>query len=48
MSCGRLSWALQGSGIGLLVVPDLADIAGPRIEVNPVEGLPLSRFVSRS
>jgi exopolysaccharide biosynthesis polyprenyl glycosylphosphotransferase len=37
----RLSWALQGSGIGLLVVPDLADIAGPRIEVNPVEGLPL-------
>ena len=37
----RLSWSLQGSGIGLLVVPDLADIAGPRIEVNPVEGLPL-------
>jgi exopolysaccharide biosynthesis polyprenyl glycosylphosphotransferase len=37
----RLSWALQGSGINLLVVPDLADIAGPRIEVNPVDGLPL-------
>jgi exopolysaccharide biosynthesis polyprenyl glycosylphosphotransferase len=37
----RLSWALQGSGIGLLVVPDIADIAGPRIEISPVEGLPL-------
>jgi exopolysaccharide biosynthesis polyprenyl glycosylphosphotransferase len=37
----RLSWALHGSGIGLLVVPDLADVAGPRIEINPVEGLPL-------
>ena len=37
----RLSWALQGSGIGLLVVPDLTDIAGPRIAITPVEGLPL-------
>ena len=37
----RLSWALQGSGIRLLVVPDLVDVAGPRIEVNPVQGLPL-------
>jgi exopolysaccharide biosynthesis polyprenyl glycosylphosphotransferase len=37
----QLSWALQGYGIGLLVVPDLADIAGPRIEISPVEGLPL-------
>ena len=37
----RMSWALQGSGIRLLVVPDLADIAGPRIVMHPVDGLPL-------
>jgi exopolysaccharide biosynthesis polyprenyl glycosylphosphotransferase len=37
----QISWALHGSGIVLLVVPDLADIAGPRIGVSPVEGLPL-------
>jgi exopolysaccharide biosynthesis polyprenyl glycosylphosphotransferase len=37
----RMSWALQGSGIRLLVVPDLADIAGPRIVMHPADGLPL-------
>jgi len=37
----RMSWALQGSGIRLLVIPDLADIAGPRIVMHPVAGLPL-------
>lgn len=37
----RMSWALQGSGIRLLVVPDLTDIAGPRIIMHPVDGLPL-------
>ncbi len=37
----RMSWALQGSGIRLLVVPDLTDIAGPRIVMHPVDGLPL-------
>ena len=36
-----MSWALQGSGIRLLVIPDLADIAGPRIVMHPVAGLPL-------
>ena len=36
----QLSWALVGSRIGLMVVPGLADIAGPRISVHSVEGLP--------
>jgi exopolysaccharide biosynthesis polyprenyl glycosylphosphotransferase len=37
----RLSWHLEGTGITLLVAPDVADIAGPRILVRPVNGLPL-------
>lgn len=37
----RLSWALEGSGIALLVAPPLTDVAGPRIVVRPAQGLPL-------
>jgi exopolysaccharide biosynthesis polyprenyl glycosylphosphotransferase len=37
----RLSWELEGTGTGLMVVPAIADVAGPRIVVRPVEGLPL-------
>jgi exopolysaccharide biosynthesis polyprenyl glycosylphosphotransferase len=37
----RLSWALEGTGIALLVAPPLTDIAGPRIVVRPAQGLPL-------
>lgn len=37
----RLSWALEGSGVDLVVVPSLTDVAGPRIHVRPVAGLPL-------
>ncbi|MDA8044194.1 MAG: sugar transferase [Actinomycetota bacterium] len=37
----RLAWALERSGIDLLVAPDVADMAGPRIRVAPVTGLPL-------
>ncbi|MDB5064963.1 MAG: exopolysaccharide biosynthesis polyprenyl glycosylphosphotransferase [Chloroflexi bacterium] len=37
----RLSWRLEGTGIKLLVAPDAADLAGPRILVRPVAGLPL-------
>ena len=37
----RLSWALEGTGIELLVAPSLTDVAGPRIVVRPVQGLPL-------
>jgi exopolysaccharide biosynthesis polyprenyl glycosylphosphotransferase len=37
----RLSWRLEGTGIKLLVAPNAADLAGPRILVRPVAGLPL-------
>jgi exopolysaccharide biosynthesis polyprenyl glycosylphosphotransferase len=37
----RLGWALEGTGIGLIVVPAMVDIAGPRVMLSPVEGLPL-------
>ena len=37
----RLSWELEGSGIALVVAPSLTDIAGPRIHIRPVAGLPL-------
>lgn len=36
-----LGWALEGSEIQLLVAPSLADIAGPRVKMTPVAGLPL-------
>ncbi|NYI40448.1 sugar transferase [Demequina lutea] len=36
-----LGWALEGTDIGLLVAPGLADVAGPRVKVAPVAGLPL-------
>jgi len=37
----RLAWGLEGSGVDLLVAPALTDVAGPRIVVRPVAGLPL-------
>jgi exopolysaccharide biosynthesis polyprenyl glycosylphosphotransferase len=37
----RLSWELEGSGVALVVAPSLTDIAGPRIHIRPVSGLPL-------
>lgn len=37
----RVSWSLEGSGVDLVVVPSLTDVAGPRIHVRPVAGLPL-------
>jgi exopolysaccharide biosynthesis polyprenyl glycosylphosphotransferase len=36
-----LSWRLEGTGIRLVVAPAVTDIAGPRIVVRQVEGLPL-------
>ena len=35
-----LGWSLEGSGIHLVLAPSLTDIAGPRISVHPVSGLP--------
>jgi exopolysaccharide biosynthesis polyprenyl glycosylphosphotransferase len=37
----RLAWQIEGSGIDLVVAPQLTDIAGPRVHIRPVEGLPL-------
>ena len=37
----RIAWALEGSDVELVVVPSLTDVAGPRISMRPVAGLPL-------
>ena len=37
----RLAWQLEGTGIDLVVAPQLTDFAGPRVHIRPVEGLPL-------
>lgn len=37
----RLGWDLEGTGVDLLVAPSVLDVAGPRIAVHPVAGLPL-------
>jgi len=42
----KLGWALEGTNIGLLVAPSLADVAGPRVKMAPVAGLPLLHVTS--
>ncbi len=37
----RLAWQLEGTGIDLVVAPQLTDVAGPRVHIRPIEGLPL-------
>ena len=37
----QIAWDLEGGDIDLVVVPSLTDIAGPRISMRPVAGLPL-------
>jgi exopolysaccharide biosynthesis polyprenyl glycosylphosphotransferase len=37
----ELGWELEGTGRGLVMAPALTEIAGPRVHVSPVEGLPL-------
>ena len=37
----RLAWTLEGSGVAIALVPALTDVAGPRIHIRPVAGLPL-------
>jgi exopolysaccharide biosynthesis polyprenyl glycosylphosphotransferase len=37
----RVGWQLEGSSIDLVVIPSLAEVAGPRIHLRPVAGLPL-------
>lgn len=36
-----LAWNLEGSGVAIALVPALTDVAGPRIHIRPVAGLPL-------
>jgi exopolysaccharide biosynthesis polyprenyl glycosylphosphotransferase len=37
----RLSWELEGTRLELLVAPGLMEVAGPRLHIRPLEGLPL-------
>jgi exopolysaccharide biosynthesis polyprenyl glycosylphosphotransferase len=37
----KLSWQLEGTNIDLLVAPAITDLAGPRIRIRPIDGLPL-------
>jgi exopolysaccharide biosynthesis polyprenyl glycosylphosphotransferase len=37
----ELAWSLEGRGVGLLVAPGLTDVAGPRVNIRAVSGLPL-------
>jgi exopolysaccharide biosynthesis polyprenyl glycosylphosphotransferase len=37
----RISWDLEGEGVDIIVAPAVTDVAGPRVTVRPVAGLPL-------
>src|SRR6185436_670834 len=37
----ELGWELEGTGRDLIMAPGLTEVAGPRVHVSPVEGLPL-------
>ena len=37
----QVAWRLERSGVDLLVAPDVVDMAGPRIRVSPLTGIPL-------
>jgi exopolysaccharide biosynthesis polyprenyl glycosylphosphotransferase len=41
MRLRTLAWQLENTGVTLVVAPSLTDVAGPRITVRPVGGLPL-------
>ena len=40
-SIRELGWALEGTGRNMVMAPGLTEVAGPRVHVRPVEGLPL-------
>lgn len=40
----RLAWDLEGTRIELVVDPGLMEVAGPRLHITPVDGLPLLRL----
>jgi exopolysaccharide biosynthesis polyprenyl glycosylphosphotransferase len=37
----QLAWRTEGTGVSLMVTPEVFDVAGPRLSVRPVAGLPL-------
>lgn len=37
----ELGWELEGTGCNMVMAPGLTEVAGPRVHVSPVEGLPL-------
>ncbi len=37
----QIGWALEGRNIGLVVVPSVLDVAGPRVHMRHLAGLPL-------
>jgi exopolysaccharide biosynthesis polyprenyl glycosylphosphotransferase len=37
----QLAWQIEGTGVDLVVSPMITDVAGPRIHIRPVAGLPL-------
>lgn len=37
----KLTWRLEGTGVAVMVAPTVAGLAGPRLDVRPVAGLPL-------
>lgn len=39
-----LAWDLESSGVDLVVDPGLMEVAGPRLHIAPVDGLPLLRL----
>jgi exopolysaccharide biosynthesis polyprenyl glycosylphosphotransferase len=40
----EVAWRLERSGRNLLIGPDVVDLAGPRISIAPIGGLPLLRI----
>jgi exopolysaccharide biosynthesis polyprenyl glycosylphosphotransferase len=40
----ELAWALEGTELDLVVDPGLMEIAGPRLHMAPVDGLPMIRL----
>lgn len=40
-----LSWHLEGTGVDLLVAPAITDVAGPRVAVRLIAGLPVLHVV---
>lgn len=44
MRLRSLAWDLEGTGVELVVDPGLMEVAGPRLHITPIDGLPLLRL----